>query len=355
MFPARQISVDPRNDGLVRQATLAFARSSVVALVSLGVLGCGSDSETSTQARPKVPMKVREVEVGDGVVSYSGWEGLVEQPVRVRCRYAALLGSDRIVAQDYPGSNERTLTVYSREHKRVVAEFSWGPEWYFGRFARSRQGDYVVVALADEYTVSGRYSPKTLCRIGVIGNENEINWVAELRIGSGSTPNGMAISDDGKSVALVGCRASNEIEVLDVERRALSWALKPERESGLYDVTFSPDGRTIYAVGTSGHVYGYDASSGELRTKWLAGRGETPTYGYRATVVDVSPDGTLLAVGTGPVGDVYVWDIKTESRLFRLNTGDQTVTVLAFSPDSRSLALSGTSSEGIQIWRVRAE
>jgi WD40 repeat protein len=119
------------------------------------------------------------------------------------------------------------------------------------------------------------------------------------------------------------------------------------------DIAFSPDGRTLYAGGTSGWVYAYEASSGRVTMRVLASRETKPVYGYRVSKVDVSPDGTLVAAGTGPDGDVYVWDTKTGKRVVVISSKGSTVSDLAFSPDSRELVVGGGMRMALDVWRIR--
>ena len=266
---------------------------------------------------------------------------------------------------DYMGSvrlsNGRVTAVPEDGHKVIISdpsaqedvEFPWGPDWYFHMFRRSRRGNHAVICLAANIAVTNRFDTDH-CRIGIIGRKGEVHWMPPVPFGrTGQPPRGLAVSDDGRSVALVGCAHANSIQILDVQLGVVSWSKQPEGESALNAAAFSRDGKTVYAAGTNGWIYGIDVSSKRTVRKWLAGRGNKPTYGHRATAVEVSPDGSLLAAGTGPHGQVYVWQIQTGDRLFVIHTDVATVQSLAFSPDSRSLGVSGVAGLGIELWRVR--
>jgi WD40 repeat protein len=127
----------------------------------------------------------------------------------------------------------------------------------------------------------------------------------------------------------------------------------------VYGPAFSPDGATLYTAGEDGSVIVWDvAGQRRLARPFRAGDGNKGLAwgsGYPAfTLHAVSPDGKLLAVPQLD-GYVVVRDARTLDELdrFRAILGGATPLGLAWSPDSRSLAVSGSAGQ-IGLWDARS-
>ncbi|WP_214401591.1 WD40 repeat domain-containing protein [Pseudonocardia lacus] len=105
------------------------------------------------------------------------------------------------------------------------------------------------------------------------------------------------------------------------------------------DIAFSPDGRTLYAVGAS-EVAVWDVP-GRTRRAVLAS-------GHIPRSLAVSPDGGLVAQG-GRGGEVVVWESVAGRQRFLLPGIGGAVSALAFSPDGR-LLLAGAADGSITLW-----
>ena len=75
-------------------------------------------------------------------------------------------------------------------------------------------------------------------------------------------------------------------------------------------------------------------------------------YAHRVSALAVSPDGKRLAAGTGPEGDVYVWNLEREDKAQLLKHGGGTIAIVAFSPDSTKLASVGWGI--LKVWPLEA-
>jgi WD40 repeat protein len=115
----------------------------------------------------------------------------------------------------------------------------------------------------------------------------------------------------------------------------------------VWDVAISPDGKTIASASGDGTVGLWDMATGEAL--------HAPLTGHTGAVYSVafSPDGRYLASGDF-AGQVLLWDVThgfSQQTLFR---DDGWAYRLAFSPDGKLLAAS-FSSKTVQLWSLADE
>jgi len=157
-----------------------------------------------------------------------------------------------------------------------------------------------------------------------------------------------ALLRDDPYEARAKLRASLEAED-SAQARALWWRLtrnplvwKKELGAAVYDLAFSPDGRTVAAACQDRTVYLFDLRTHSVR--FLRGH-KDQVYG-----VAFSPAGDRLATGTWG-GEVGLWEVKSgRLRLLTGHTGK--VHGLAFSPDGAWLASSSYDTT-VRLWPVR--
>ena len=168
-------------------------------------------------------------------------------------------------------------------------------------------------------------------------NQNE----PTTSLGNG-TVREIAYSPDGKSIAAVGALG---IWLYDAESLAKLGLIK----GGAYTIAFNPNGDTLATASGSGRtVHLWD-----VKTQRKVGGLLFP--GKRGvTALTYTPDGTTLAAGYGN-GDIALWDTETQKKTALLDTPSSVVWTLAFSPDGRLLASGGNDDSTISLWDVRTQ
>ena len=148
-------------------------------------------------------------------------------------------------------------------------------------------------------------------------------------IGHTGTIYSMAFSPDGKTFA-TGSR----------DKTAWLWDINTGQHLATFDgnidavrpVTFSPDGKTLATGSLSGTIRLWNIDSGELRTTLAE---------HTKSISDIafSPDGNILASVSSQENNVELWNPLTGKHIRTLKT-EIGISNLAFSPDSRTLAVS---------------
>jgi WD40 repeat protein len=145
----------------------------------------------------------------------------------------------------------------------------------------------------------------------------------------------LACSPDGKSA--VSARNDGEVRVWDLgTQKPLRTLLDPSKDKGneffrdqrrIEAVAYTPDGRSIVAVGFGFGIRVWDSSTGELQWQQDEGR----------EALSVSADGNTLLTVKGFRGEIDVWDLVQKVHTATIAGHKQSVNGVAFSPDGKSV------------------
>ncbi len=107
-------------------------------------------------------------------------------------------------------------------------------------------------------------------------------------------------------------------------------------------VVFSKDDSRIISVSNS-EIHVWEISTNNIELTFTDQSGG-------ATIIDISPDGTLVASG-GYGDEILIWDILTGDIIYTLTGHSSYINSLEFHPDGDKL-LSGSSDNTVKIWDI---
>jgi eukaryotic-like serine/threonine-protein kinase len=198
---------------------------------------------------------------------------------------------------------------------------------------------YCGWAFDAEYRLYARTSDKGVISIRSLPDDREIRTIVS---GPGQVL-GLFLSPDGRYLAKIeDSHALKVWRVADGEA-VLRW--EPRQIRGW---AFSPDSRQL-AVDQQGWILRFDLATGQELNRWQLHE-KTQSH-----VLAFHPDNSKLAVGYARSNVASVYDAASGALLTDLPVGAMTETVVAWNPDGRRLAVTGSlENPVIQIWDVAA-
>jgi WD40 repeat protein len=197
-------------------------------------------------------------------------------------------------------------------------------------------------------------------RLAVAGVDGISVWevstgrqIATLNPPDSALVDDVAFAPDGHTLVTSSLTAANddEVDFWDANAFRLLGSL-PKHDNGSGRVSYSPDGRMLATTGT-GKVQLWDA-----RTRGLVDTLDTGSaHPHVGDVGDVafSPDGRLLAASVDNPADgtqnVQFWDVASRQVVGTLTGLRSTVSYIAFSPDSATLATVAQENV-VRLWNV---
>jgi WD40 repeat protein len=195
------------------------------------------------------------------------------------------------------------------------------------------------------------------------------------------TVTSLAFSPDGETLAIGGLvwnglesllkgeglkgaqgRLPGEVQLWDLEKHEQRCVLRGHREL-VSTVCFSPNGQLLATGSGKVEATNNEDTAGQIKL-WDVGRGEElftlDGHPSATTCVAFSPDGTTLATASGHLrsplttrGEVRLWDMRTREPKFVLKEFEGGVQCLVFSPDGRTLVTGSAGLVGeVKLWQV---
>jgi WD40 repeat protein/serine/threonine protein kinase len=319
---ARPIS---RPERLVKWARRAPALAGLLALSVLGVLGIfGGVALHNTRLRTEITRAEK------------GEKEAREQEANAQASF-----QQAVVAQNEVGKRKAELERLDYQH-RVALSLR---EWESGNV---RLTESLLDGCAPDQRGWEWYYCRRLCNL-------------ELRtLGISWTPLAVAYSPDGKTVASLGA-ATGRLKLWAAASRDLLWQVAiPHLNMGSrgsnqgHPMAFNPDGKKIAAGSCDGSICICDVSNGKKSAE-LQGPGKP------VLTLAWSPDGKSIASfhlevtdtvnwGGGP-GWLLLWDAASGKVRHSIHLAGH-VHGIAFSPDSKQLAIAGFGSIAVQLFNV---
>lgn len=206
------------------------------------------------------------------------------------------------------------------------------------------------------------YLPDGRTLVGAPGNDGHVIWFWEsttgrLRRTMRTEPlsiRGFTLAPDGKRLAIGGFLPDEgdhptrgAIHVLDVDSGKVVRALaRSGADTDHCALAITPDDQFLFSLGRNGVMRIEEIATGvEILQQQFPGD-------ILANLA-LSPDGTALAVSSGPnTRKVFLWNWQAGEEPRSLPVRERGHRYLAFSPDGKVLAGANDSNQGVRLWDV---
>jgi WD40 repeat protein len=165
----------------------------------------------------------------------------------------------------------------------------------------------------------------------------------------------LAFAPDGKRLAFIDGSGSRAVDTWELEGTApprLVWTNLWGRSGvAVQTLAFTPDSRSLLTVGRNRELVGLDAFTGRELFSFPTRDAKAGGQSSAVTNFRLDPGGTKLAMASASGLGVDLWELHSGKLLYSLPDENGTVYWLAWSPDSRRLAIARSNGE-VSIWNL---
>ncbi len=274
------------------------------------------------------------------------WDDLALDPQKfmVPSMPAVVLSADRIATCGTAGGN--SLVVSRLGDRQKIREIPLGFNNNLIHVTANRDRSTLAVLLAP--TTNNESSHTNYQLLTINPDTEQSNLIITLdKETTGSQLNHCTISDDSKQVVLLGGRYNEGLIIMvDIMEKKTRWEKTIPELKQFDKAAFAPDGKWFFAGGDDLVLYKIQTNSGEDLRRITAGE-KIDRAVSTATFFDLSVSGNgkmVAAVTTNRKGGV--WECKRGHKIVESIGGSKAASNVAFSPDSRLLAISAMQTGG---------
>lgn len=169
-----------------------------------------------------------------------------------------------------------------------------------------------------------------------------------------------ALAPDNRHLAFIRHKDSRDHKRFR-EQELYQWDLTGTKEPrllannltgvGAQMIDFTPDSRQMLVVDANRFIVTYDVQSGQKLTSFPTLKTDDTEKGHVSLMLELSPDGTKLAMVSSSAFGVDLWDCKNGHLLYSIPEQEGYIFYFAWSPDGRRLAVSRSNGD-IDIWNI---